>query len=355
MTAQQRKVVGIMVVLVVAGFVYLAVQANRRKKEQKRLREMEKIKVQKAKRRTKPVVFAKENVKKRSKIRAEWLEVKEVEERDLPKKDYAEALDEVVGKIALVDMYMGEPIIKARYTDEDQVTALSFIIKEGMRAVSVKIQTIDACGGFLKQGDKVDILATFSLKLDQSRNSRKTRVTSYLMKDVVVLAIDKKYELSKEEKDRERRQERRDEQDKGSVNPYRARASVSMVTFLVTPEEAERLVIASQKARLKLVLTPETDAGSASKADILQEVITQQIFQPKKFSRNKKDKDDEPEQVKVEIIAGRRKQEKFLRSEEPPPPPDETGVDELEPLEEPADWGDGGDDDFEISLPSLGP
>ena len=337
MTGQQRKVVGVMVTLIVAGFVFMGIRSNRRKQQQDKLRKLEEIKVEKAKRRTKTVVFAKENIKKRTEIKVDWLEVKEVEERDLPKQEYAEATDQVVGKIALVDIYMGEPVIQHRFTDKDQVTALSFIIDKGMRAVSVNINTVDACGGFLKQGDKVDILATFSLQLDRAANSRSSRVTSYLMRNVTVLAIDKVFKLNKDQKKKQQQQQQQQQQqNKGnSANPYMARASVSMVTFLVSPEDAEKLVIASQKSRLKLVLTPETGVQK----DIIQAAITDNIFQSQRVvNPNEKKK---PTQVKVEIIAGPRKREQFLRAEAPPPPPAPDAT-SLEPLEEPEDWGAGG-------------
>ncbi len=347
MTGQQRKVVGVMVTLIVAGFVFMGIRSNRRKQQQEKLRKLEAIKVETAKRRTKSVVFAKENIKKRTEIKKDWLEVKEVEERDLPKQEFAKALDEVVGKIALVDIFMGEPVINERYTDKDQVTALSFIIPKGMRAVSVNINTVDACGGFLKQGDKVDVLATFSLKLDRADTSRATRVTSYLMRNVKVLAIDKMYKLSKEQDKNKHKQPQQQKKGKqGSANPYMARASVSMVTFQVSPEDAEKLIIASQKSRLKLVLTPETGVQAA-----ITSAITDNIFQSRRVeNKNEKKK---PTQVKVEIIAGPRKREQFLRAEAPPPPP-APDASTLEPLEEPEDWGTG-ESDIGVSLPSLGP
>ena len=349
MTGQQRKVVGVMVTLIVAGFVFMGIRSNRRKLQQDKLRKREEIKDEKTKRRTKSVVFAKENIKKRTEIKKEWLEVKEVEERDLPKQEYAKAMDEVVGKIALVDIYMGEPVIQQRYTDKDQVTALSFIIDKGMRAVSVNINTVDACGGFLKQGDKVDILATFSLQLDRAANSRASRVTSYLMRNVVVLAIDKVFKLNKDQKNKQQQQQQQKQNKGGSANPYMARASVSMVTFLVSPEDAEKLVIASQKSRLKLVLTPET--GMPKDLHTAAAAITDGIFNTQRVvNKNEKKK---PTQVKVEIIAGPRKREQFLRAEAPPPPP-APDASTLEPLEEPEDWG-AGESDIGVSLPSLGP
>jgi len=354
MTGQQRKVLAIMIALVVAGFVYMGVRSNRRKFEEAQKKKVEDIQLAQAKRRTKPVVFAKENILKRTEIKKDWLEVKQVEERDLPKLDYAESLDNVVGKIALVTIYMGEPVLNARFTDKDQVTSLSFNIRKGMRAVSININTVDACGGFLKQKDKVDILATFNLDVDAAGKQQNTRITSYLLRNVEVMAIDKVFKLDnegKEGKEKQPQQNAKRGPNEGGVNPYQARSTVSMVTFQVSPEDAERLIIASQRAKLKLVLTPET--GTNATTEILNAAITDAIFQTRRIEDKADDK--KPTQVKVEIIEGLRKREQFLKSEAPPktPAPDaQLG----EPLAMPEGW-DGGQEDgmIGVSLPSAGP
>ena len=139
----------------------MGLRANRRRLRQDRLRMLEQIKVEEARRRTKSVVFALENIRGRTEIKKEWLEVKEVEERDLPRQEYFKALDEVVGAFSLVDIYQGEPVIEnrmARKSDSDLWKRPDCLIGSGtfdeskearLRAIVIKAFPYDVNGARL--------------------------------------------------------------------------------------------------------------------------------------------------------------------------------------------------------------
>ncbi len=126
MTNQQRRVVGVMVTLIVTGFVFMGIRSNRRKLQQEKLRQLEQIKVESAKRRTKSVVFALVKIKARTEIKKEWIDVKVVEERDLPKQEFCRALDEVVGTFAVKNIYQGDPITYERIVRVSQKNLLKY-------------------------------------------------------------------------------------------------------------------------------------------------------------------------------------------------------------------------------------
>ncbi len=177
-----KRVFGIVFTLYVCILIFSGIRANRRKQQQEKLRMLEQIKVESAKRRTKSVVFAKENIRARSVIRKHQIEVKEVEERDLPKQEFAMALDEVICKIATVDIYMGEPLIYERYVRSsipetlDSSIGLEAKNKLGTtenRAIYLKVSPYDQQGALLK-GFKYyeihcDIGGTKTQLLDKAR------------------------------------------------------------------------------------------------------------------------------------------------------------------------------------------
>ena len=218
-TSTQRKVIGTAVSLIVAFFVFAGIRNNRRKQQQEKLRKLEEIKVERAKRRTKSVVFAKENIKARCEIKKEWLEVKEVEERDLPKQEYYVSLDAVVWKMPLCDIYMGEPIIEKRIIERDAAKAPDLFIGDStepyieaskMRAIVIKVFPYDVNGAILKGFQNYSIHTVF-----ESNEME-------LIKKVRVLNVEK--------------------EDDGATNGY--------VTFEATLAECEKLIFASTKGKL---------------------------------------------------------------------------------------------------------
>lgn len=70
-------------------------------------------------------------------------------------KQYYTTLEDVVGRVPLLDVDAGAPIT-ARYFKEGN--ALARIIPPGFQAVSLEINDVIAVGGFVRPGDIVDVL-----------------------------------------------------------------------------------------------------------------------------------------------------------------------------------------------------
>ncbi len=94
---------------------------------------------------------------------------------------------------------------------------LTVKIPEGMRATSVKSDEIVGVAGFLFPGSHVDVLVTF-------RSDRfPTPATQIVLQDVEVLTVGQKLE----------------------PDPQGKPENVSVVTLLLTPEDSQKLVLAS--------------------------------------------------------------------------------------------------------------
>ena len=85
---------------------------------------------------------------------------------------------------ALKPIFPGEPIITAKITGENGRAGLAGIIGEGMRAVTVPVNTVNGVAGFIQPGDRVDILIT---KNDEESDGITSEV---LMEYVKILSVD---------------------------------------------------------------------------------------------------------------------------------------------------------------------
>lgn len=100
---------------------------------------------------------------------------------------------EVVGKVARFPIFQGEAVRKTKLTDKKQVPKLAYRITPGMRAVSISTNQVASVSGFVRQGDMVDIIATFSAKAGKSTPYSRT-----ILQNVKVLAMGNTFYLSGE-------------------------------------------------------------------------------------------------------------------------------------------------------------
>ncbi len=104
-------------------------------------------------------------------------------------------------------------------------------IPEGMRATSVKSDEIVGVAGFLFPGSHVDVLVTF-------RSDRfPTPATQIVLQDVEVLTVGQKLQ----------------------PDPQGKPETVNVVTLLLTPEDSQKLVLASSQGGIQFVLRNGAD------------------------------------------------------------------------------------------------
>ncbi len=109
-------------------------------------------------------------------------------------------------------------------------------IPEGMRAVTVQMDEVIGVAGFLSPGSRVDVLATMEVP---QRDGPPRTVSKTILQNVTVLTIGERTETS----------------DGGE-------RKVSIVTLLVSPEEAEGLTLGSTKGAIRLALRNDQDVTS---------------------------------------------------------------------------------------------
>jgi len=120
-----------------------------------------------------------------------------------------------------------EPIVGDRlFTGVKTAGMLPLLIPAGMRAMSVPVDEVSDIAGFVLPGAHVDILVAIS---DKSTNGEP--FSKIVLQNVEVIAVAQEIEEAKDEP-----------------------KVVKVITVLLTPEEAERLTIASHDGTLRLAL-----------------------------------------------------------------------------------------------------
>lgn len=141
---------------------------------------------------------------------------------------------DVVGRGLITEVRENEPLLEWKLAHRDGGGGLPITIPEGMRAVSVRVDEVVGVAGFVLPGTRVDVLATVVPGTD-----RRQTTTRMILQNVRTLAADQQHQ-----------------QDIDGEPKY-----VTVVTLLLTPEEAETLTLAATEGRIQLALRNTLDSG----------------------------------------------------------------------------------------------
>lgn len=159
---------------------------------------------------------------------------------------YIGSTADALGRGVITPVAENEPLLAAKVSTKDAGGGLPIIIKDGMRAMSVRVDEVIGVAGFVGPGTHVDVMLT----LDKGDN-RSQSITRTILQNVQVLAAGQQVQRDKEGKPQ----------------------TVSVVTLLVTLEDAELLVLAGKEGRIQLALRNTLDtlsvATAGAKADQL--------------------------------------------------------------------------------------
>jgi len=148
--------------------------------------------------------------------------------------------DDVVGRGLLAAVVENEPITTAKLASKEAGAGLAPTIPLGMRAVSVKVNEVVGVAGFVVPGAHVDVLATVGIRDDS--------ITRTVISNLQVLAVGTRIDQQ--------------ESKEGKADP------TTVVTLLTTPEDAERVALASTDAKLLLALRNPLDVAPTLTAGV---------------------------------------------------------------------------------------
>ncbi len=150
---------------------------------------------------------------------------------------YSSSVEEVLGRGVITHVVLNEPLISSKIAVKEAGGGLPIVIPEGMRGVSVRVDDVISIAGFVLPGTRVDVMVT----LDQG-NQSENPVTKLILQNVPVLTSGQVIEQTE------------------SGEPIQ----VTVITVLVSPDEAEELVLAATRGRIQLALRNTLDVDSVS-------------------------------------------------------------------------------------------
>jgi pilus assembly protein CpaB len=143
-------------------------------------------------------------------------------------------VEDCVDRSLTTTVVENEPILAGKLAPKEAGAGLPAMIPEGLRAISVRVDDVVAVAGFVTPGTMVDVQVTAEAGGGAGGAGG---VTNTILQDVRVLAAGQKVEQDKEGKPQ----------------------TVSVVTLLVTPEQANKLTMASTDGRIHLALRNTID------------------------------------------------------------------------------------------------
>jgi pilus assembly protein CpaB len=153
----------------------------------------------------------------------------------------------LVGRGLVQPIAQNETVLPNKLAPVGAGAGLPPVIPEGMRAVSVRVNDVIGVAGYVLPGTRVDVVATVSPTNNQTDMTSKVVLTN-----VLVLAAGTRIERDVEE-------------DKP--------ISVSVVTLLVNPTDAERLTLASTEGKIQLALRNPLDATAPATPGVRPAVL----------------------------------------------------------------------------------
>jgi len=141
--------------------------------------------------------------------------------------------EEIVGRGVVSPILSKEPFVESRLAPKGGGAGLAALIPKGMRAVAVRVNEIVGVAGFVVPGMRVDVL----ISGQPPGGSPDGALTQTLLQNVEVLSAGQNFQKDAEGKP----------------------VSVQVVNLLVTPEQAEKLSLASSQTTIQLVLRNPLD------------------------------------------------------------------------------------------------
>ena len=134
---------------------------------------------------TSTIVVASKPLRFGNELTAAQLARSRVAGKSLPAGAFAKIADVLNGgkRVALTAIEPNEPVLSSKITGPGQRATLSAMLRDGLKAATVRVNDIDGVGGFVLPGDHVDVALT--RQVDKANAS-----TEVVLQNVRVLAID---------------------------------------------------------------------------------------------------------------------------------------------------------------------
>lgn len=193
---------------------------------------------------TRRIVVAAQALKRGQAVEIDAVKLVEWPEEAVPEGSF-NSIEGVVGQLARSEIFANDVLTDAKFLDTAAPSALSGLIPDGRRAITIKVNEVTGIAGFVAPGSHVDVL--LSLPKEDEIPPR----TRTIVQDVEVLAIAQ------------------------SIDNTSGQARVvPTVTLNVTPRQAETIALSAHEGSMHLVMRNDRDSrtewsGGASMAQVM--------------------------------------------------------------------------------------
>src|SRR5580700_6114963 len=150
--------------------------------------------------------------------------------------NYFRSKSQIISRGVILPIQKGEFILPSKLAPENAGSGLPSLIPPGMRAVSVRVNEVVSVAGFVVPGTRVDVLLT------GTPNGSSEPQTTTVLQNVAVIASGHTLE--------------RNASGEAQTTP--------VITLLASPEDAERLTLASSEGKIQLSLRNPLDTHQDS-------------------------------------------------------------------------------------------
>jgi pilus assembly protein CpaB len=146
---------------------------------------------------------------------------------------YADNEESIVGRGLIRSVSANEPILEAKLARVGAGAGLQVTIPEGMRAMSVKVDEVIGVAGFVLPGTRVDVISVIA----PSGNTTRDPMSRVILQNVPALAAGQTTTTDEAGKP----------------------LTVTVITLMVVPGDAEKLALAASQGRIQLALRNTLD------------------------------------------------------------------------------------------------
>jgi len=228
------------------------------------------------------VVIAAGDIQVGAKIEDKDVKVVRLPSADLP-SSYIRQKSSVIGRGVVLPIAKGEFVLPLKLAGENAGYGLPSLIPPGMRAVSVRVNEVVSVAGFVLPGTRVDVLLT------GNPSGTSEQQTTTVLENVAVIATGQRLERN------------------AAGDPQTA----PVITLLVSPDDAQKLTLASTQGRIQLALRNPLDTKQQDLASMKTNRLYKNISAPtpvihQRPKRNTVEIPAAPAFYTVEVIRGNK-------------------------------------------------
>jgi pilus assembly protein CpaB len=155
-------------------------------------------------------------------------------------------LSDVVGRGVVIPMIPNEPVLDSKLAATGSGAGLTAAIPDGMRAVGVKVNDVIGVAGFVLPGSRVDVVVSGS-----PNKNGELEMSKVILENVQVLAAGQNVTSDVNGKPQ----------------------NVQVVTLLVSPDESQKLALASVDGKIQLALRNPLDLARTNPQAVRRETL----------------------------------------------------------------------------------